>query len=106
MGTDAAQRAMALEQHGSYAGSVLLRAARWFRGTTAVARRMRHVETLPLGRSHSLYLVECDGMHFLVSACSHSLSAPVPLAGSLGMAPAVQTHGTQTHGAPHMGEPV
>ncbi len=42
-------------------------------------RLLRHVETLSLGQKRSLYLVECDGERFLISAGNDSLSAPVPI---------------------------
>jgi flagellar biogenesis protein FliO len=56
---------------------VMRRAQLWLRGQSVAARRMRHLETLPLGTKRSLYLVECDGSQFLVAAGGDSVSAPV-----------------------------
>jgi flagellar biogenesis protein FliO len=52
----------------------------WLRGQARTTpRSLRHVETLSLGPKRSLFLVECDGERFLVSAGGDALSAPVPL---------------------------
>jgi flagellar biogenesis protein FliO len=45
----------------------------------ASSRRLRHVETLPLGLKRQLLLIECDGERFLVAVTGDSVSAPVPL---------------------------
>lgn len=42
-------------------------------------RLLKQVESLQLGPKRAVYLVECDGMRFLIAAGGDSMSAPVPL---------------------------
>jgi len=54
----------------------------WFRTRTgsANARRLRLVETLPLGPRRSVALIECDGRCFLAGMGGDGVTTLVPLA--------------------------